>query len=229
MQPGWSYADSTRASDAERADVCSILDNAYTDGELDGDEHRQRCATAMSAKTRGELLALLSDLQVRSPSTPVKVNPGRTWIIAGSAAIVVAVAALVSVIVMWHSGSSPSPAAALSAPTAAVAAPTETFSSDATRGTSATAGGFLAQLDVVGTVSGDFQDDLGHPPQHVSCPGDLDAHVGAFERCSITDNDKNYTADVTVTAVKDGRITTHETINEVVPPSPGPGAPPPPN
>ena len=30
MQPGSSSGDSTRANDADRADVCAILDNAYT-------------------------------------------------------------------------------------------------------------------------------------------------------------------------------------------------------
>src|ERR1700741_4193230 len=63
MQPGSSYRDSMRASDADRAAVCAILDNAYADGELDADEHRQRCSSAMSAKTHIQLLDLLSDLQ----------------------------------------------------------------------------------------------------------------------------------------------------------------------
>ena len=84
---------------------------------------------------------------------------------------------------------------------------------------------------MVGTVSGDFQDDIGHAPEHVSCPGDLAGNVGAFERCSISDSGKRYAADVTVTAVNGNRITTHETIDEVVPP-PGAAslpAPPPPS
>src|ERR1700761_4565594 len=179
--PGPSYGDATRANDAERADVCAILDNAFADGELDGDEHRQRTATAMSAKTRGELLVLLTDLQVRAPvftprpATAVKINSNRNWIIAaGVAASVVATVALVGLIAIWHSGSSPSPTNALAAPTAAIAAPTQTFNSEAT-------GTFLPMVDVVGTVSGDFQDDVGHAPEHVNCPGDLVGRVGAFE------------------------------------------------
>jgi uncharacterized protein DUF1707/uncharacterized protein DUF4333 len=239
MQPGWPYEDPTRANDAERADVCAILDSAYSDGELDADEHRQRCATAMSAKTRGQLLGLLTDLQTRTPAfaqrpaSAATVSSNRNWFIAvGAAASVLAVVALVSLITLWHHDSSPSPTvpvaaptAALAAPTAAVAAPTETFSSDAT-------GTYLPMVDVVGTVSGDFQDDVGHPPEHVNCPGDLDGRVGAFERCSLTDSGKSYTADVTVTAVNGNRITTHESLDEVVPPgAPGspqaPGPPPP--
>jgi hypothetical protein len=44
--------------------------------------------------------------------------------------------------------------------------------------------------------------------------------VGAFERCSISDNGKRYNADVTVTAVNGNRITTREAINEEVPTPP---------
>ena len=67
MQPGSSYGDFTRANDVDRADVCAILDKAYADGELDAEEHRQRCSSAMLAKTRGELLNMISDLQARPP------------------------------------------------------------------------------------------------------------------------------------------------------------------
>ena len=58
-------------------------------------------------------------------------------------------------------------------------------------------------------------------PNTSTCPGDLAGRVGAFERCSISDNGKRYNADVTVTAINGNRITTHEAINEEVlsPPS----------
>jgi hypothetical protein len=220
MLPGSSYGDSTRANDADRADVCAILDNAYADGELDGDEHRQRCSSAMSAKTRSQLLDLISDLQARPPvftqqTIAVKVNPNRNWIVgAAVGGGLAAVVAILGFIATWHSGPSPSPNAPVPAPTAPVAAPTETHGSETT-------GTFLPLADVVATVSGDFQDDIGHAPQHVDCPGDLAGQVGAFERCSIADSGKRYTADVTVTAVNGTRITTHESINEEV------GSPPP--
>ena len=242
--PGSSYGDPTRANDAERADVCGILDSAYADGELDGDEHRQRTAAAMSAKTRGQLLGLLTDLQTRAPvfaqqPAAVKVNLNRKWLIGAAAGGVLVAAALVALIVAWHSGSSPSPvsvpnaavapptaaaptvaaptaavaapSAAVEAPTTVVAAPTETDSSGAVVA-------FLPLVDVVGTVSGDFQDNFGHAPAHVDCPGDLAGRVGAFERCSISDDGKRYDADVTVTAANGNRISTHESINEVGPP-----------
>jgi len=232
MQPGSSYRDSTRASDADRAQVCAILDNGYADGELDADEHRQRCSSAMSAKTHIQLLELISDLQAPPPvftqQPTIAVKPNQKWIVVATAGGgIAAVAILGFIIAAWHSGSSPSPTAPVPAPTAPVAAPTapvaapsapvpaptKSFSSDTT-------GTYLPLADVVATVSGDFQDDLGHAPEHVSCPGDLAGQEGAFERCSIIDNGKRYTADVTVTAVKGIRITTHESINEVVPPPP---------
>ena len=226
MQPGSSYEDSTRASDADRADVCAILDNAYASGELDADEHRQRCSSAMSAKTRGQLLALISDLQTRppvftqQPTIAVKVNSKRKWIVGATAGALAAVAIVLGFIATWHNGSSPAPTAPVPAPTAPVGAPTAPAPAPTKTFSSGTTGTYLPLADVVATVSGDFQDDLGHPPEHVNCPGDLDGQVGAFERCSIADNGKRYTADVTVTAVNGIRITTHESINEVVPPPP---------
>jgi hypothetical protein len=228
MQPGSSHRDSTRASDADRADVCAILDNAYAAGELDADEHRQRCSSAMSAKTHIQLLDLISDLQAprpvftQQPTIAVKVNPNRKWIVGATAGGgVAAVAILGFIIAAWHSGSSPSPAASVPAPTAPVAAPTAPVPAPTETHSSDTTGTFLPLADVVGTVSGDFQDLIGHAPERVNCPGDLAGQVGAFERCSIADNGKRYTADVTVTAVNGIRITTHESIDEVVsPPSP---------
>jgi hypothetical protein len=220
MQPGSSYGDSTRANDADRADVCAILDNAFADGELDPDEHRQRCSCAMSAKTRGQLLGLISDLQARPPlftqrpTIPAKANPNRKWIIGavvGSGLAAVIVVGILGFLVIRHSDSNPSPM--LAAP-----AGTQTFNSG-TAG-SGTTGTFLPLVDVVATVSGDFQDQIGHAPQRVDCPGDLAGRVGEFERCSIADNGKHYNADVTVTAVNGNRITTHEAINEEVSPPP---------
>ncbi len=208
--------------------MCAILDNAYADGELDADEHRQRCSSAMSAKTRSQLLDLTSDLQTRLPvfaqqptvavTTDLNQNPNQNpnqkWIIAGVVGSLLAVVAIVGgVIAIWPSSSS-------RPPTAPVAAHTQTVSSDTNSDASGT---YLPQADVVGTVAGDFQDLIGHAPEHVNCPGNLDGQVGAFERCSIIDKGKHYNADVTVTAVNGTRITTHESINEEVSPAPSSG------
>jgi hypothetical protein len=61
-----------RANDLDRATAGSALDAAYADGELDAEEYHRRLSSAMQAKTRGELTALLSDLQVPHdlPSLP---------------------------------------------------------------------------------------------------------------------------------------------------------------
>jgi Domain of unknown function (DUF1707)/Domain of unknown function (DUF4333) len=220
MQPGSWYQDSTRASDADRADVCAILDNAYATGELDGEEHRRRCSSAMSAKTRGQLVQMVSDLQARppvfsqQPAIAVKDNPNRKWIVAASVGGGLTAAGILGYVVLtWHSGSSPTPTAPVAAPTASVAAPTETHSSDIT-------GTFLPLVEVVGDASGAFQDSIGHAPERVDCPGDLAGQVGASERCSIADKGKQYTASVTVTAVSGNRITTQTWIDDVVSPPP---------
>jgi Domain of unknown function (DUF1707)/Domain of unknown function (DUF4333) len=222
MQPGSSYGDPTRANDADRAGICAILDNAYADGELDPDEHRQRCSSAMAAKTRGQLLDLISDLQARrpaftaQPAIAARANPNRKWVIGA----IVGGGCLAAIGVLGISGffvsrdTSPGPL-----PMPAAPARNETVNSNPTG--SETLGTLLPLLDVVATVSGDFQDQIGHTPEHVTCPGDLAGQVGAFERCSISDNGKRYNADVTVTAVDGNRVTTHEAINEEVslPPS----------
>ncbi len=53
----------TRAKDSDRNDTCKVLDSALADGQLSGEEHRQRVATATKAATLGDLQALCSDLQ----------------------------------------------------------------------------------------------------------------------------------------------------------------------
>ena len=53
----------TRAKDSDRNDTCAVLDSALADGQLSGEEHRQRVASATTAATLGELQALVDDLQ----------------------------------------------------------------------------------------------------------------------------------------------------------------------
>jgi len=69
-----------RVGDAERSEMADLLGKHYSDGRLDESEFRERLDKAMSAKTRGDLHGLLSDLpplgqpQAAPPSPP----PGRS-------------------------------------------------------------------------------------------------------------------------------------------------------
>lgn len=54
--------DNLRASDLDRARVTDLLDAAYADGRLTLDEHRDRVAHALSARTFAELGPLTADL-----------------------------------------------------------------------------------------------------------------------------------------------------------------------
>lgn len=63
----------TRAKDSDRQDTCAILDNALSDGELSGEEHRERVSAATNAVTLGELRALVADLQVDSAPVQLRV------------------------------------------------------------------------------------------------------------------------------------------------------------
>ena len=67
----------TRARDADRSALCSALDAAFADGQLDGAEHRERTAAALRAKTLGELRALAHDLQVAEPVPELRPAPPR--------------------------------------------------------------------------------------------------------------------------------------------------------
>jgi hypothetical protein len=75
----------TRAKDSDRNDTCTVLDSALADGQLSGEEHRLRVASATTAATLGELQALVADLQtanapVQLPSitSPMRL-PGGGW------------------------------------------------------------------------------------------------------------------------------------------------------
>ncbi|GAA4545836.1 DUF1707 domain-containing protein [Pseudonocardia xishanensis] len=54
----------TRARDADRDALCRALDKAFEEGQLDGAEHRERTASALRARTLGELRGLIDDLQL---------------------------------------------------------------------------------------------------------------------------------------------------------------------
>ncbi|MFF0488458.1 DUF1707 domain-containing protein [Nocardia sp. NPDC004068] len=53
-----------RVRDTDRVDACALLDAARDDGQLTADEHADRTAKAMRAKTFGDLDALVGDLQI---------------------------------------------------------------------------------------------------------------------------------------------------------------------
>ncbi|MEA5153690.1 DUF1707 SHOCT-like domain-containing protein [Raineyella sp.] len=65
--------DNLRASDVDRARVTEVLDGAYADGRLTLDEHRDRIARALAAKTFADLTPLTVDLGGVDPSG---VDPG---------------------------------------------------------------------------------------------------------------------------------------------------------
>lgn len=79
-------APQMRARDTDRGIACAALDNAYSDGQLDFDEHKTRIDRANSAKTLGELRGLVSDLQAPvsladPPPRPTRGNGRRNVLI----------------------------------------------------------------------------------------------------------------------------------------------------
>ncbi|WP_024801720.1 DUF1707 domain-containing protein [Nocardia sp. BMG51109] len=102
-----------RVRDADRVDACALLDTARDDGQLTADEHGERTAAALRAKTFGDLDALVADLQIpRNLVRSAVVNPrrrqrSRRWVLAGAAvAAAAAVGALAGVVATDRPGSS---------------------------------------------------------------------------------------------------------------------------
>jgi hypothetical protein len=58
---GGGTTSTTRAKDSDRQDTCVILDHALNDGELSGEEHRERVTTAPNAVALGDLQALVAE------------------------------------------------------------------------------------------------------------------------------------------------------------------------
>ncbi|MBF6296177.1 DUF1707 domain-containing protein [Nocardia amamiensis] len=86
-----------RARDTDRADVCGLLDAALADGQLTDREHAERTATAMRAKSFGELDELIGDLQipdelVNAPVVRVDRRRPRRWLAPVSTVVAAAVA-----------------------------------------------------------------------------------------------------------------------------------------
>ncbi len=59
-----------RVSDAERTQVAEALSEHYADGRLDPTEFKERLDRAMSAKTRGDLAGLMTDLPPLAGAAP---------------------------------------------------------------------------------------------------------------------------------------------------------------
>lgn len=91
---GWSVPDPTmRVSDAERNDVADALSTHYAEGRLDSAEFKERMDAATSAKTRGDLAGLMTDLPPLPGSHALEPRPPRRvrlWEVA-----------LVAVLVLW--------------------------------------------------------------------------------------------------------------------------------
>ena len=60
----------------------------------------------------------------------------------------------------------------------------------------------VSKADVAQQISTKLTDGQGNKPQSVTCPGDLQAKVGAQLNCEMNVNDEKYTVNVTVTSVK---------------------------
>lgn len=111
----------TRAKDSDRNAVCQALDSALAEGQLTGEEHRQRVARATSAATLGDLQELLSDLQpAYSPSAPRKGLHLPRWAIASAVAAVVVVLG----VVVWSASDRDASPPAKAPPTSATPANT---------------------------------------------------------------------------------------------------------
>ncbi|PTR43234.1 uncharacterized protein DUF1707 [Rhodococcus sp. OK611] len=82
----------TRARDLDRSQTCTLLDTAYSDGQLGVDEYEARTAAAMHAATIGDLSRLTADLQIpahllelsSAPEAPARRSglPGRGLVVA---------------------------------------------------------------------------------------------------------------------------------------------------
>jgi hypothetical protein len=71
---GAAYA-SIRASDADRERLVEVLKNGFTEGRLTQDEYNLRLERAYTARTYGELGALVADLPGGAPFGPAHVFP----------------------------------------------------------------------------------------------------------------------------------------------------------
>ncbi len=69
------YPSTTRATDADRAAVLTLLDSDFADGQLDVEVHDLRTDLVADARTLGDLESLTSDLQDATPPRPTTSLP----------------------------------------------------------------------------------------------------------------------------------------------------------
>lgn len=118
------YPSTTRATNADRTAVLTLLDAAFADGQLDVEEHDLRTDLVADARTLGDLESLTSDLQDATPPRPttslrdadVRTDPAvrRQRFLAGTLAAAVAA----GVAAFWFVGRDDADAAPVAAPTA---------------------------------------------------------------------------------------------------------------
>lgn len=70
-----------RASDADRARVADLLDEAYADGRLDREEHDERATSALTARTIRDLTVLTRDLD------PTAMTPGSSALVSAGGGV----------------------------------------------------------------------------------------------------------------------------------------------
>src|ERR1700742_1608554 len=90
---GGGVTTATRAKDTDRQEACAVLDNALGDGELSGEEHRERVSRATNAVTLGDLKVLVSDLQ--GNNTPARLRTAKSNALPKVGGRGIAIAALV--------------------------------------------------------------------------------------------------------------------------------------
>lgn len=62
------------------------------------------------------------------------------------------------------------------------------------------------QDEVERQVSQQLTKQVGQEPDSIDCPGDLEAEKGTTMRCTLTEGDESLGLTVTVTAVKDSKV-----------------------
>ncbi|QLL07518.1 DUF1707 SHOCT-like domain-containing protein [Mycobacterium vicinigordonae] len=98
----WSGTTSTRAKDSDRQEACRILDEAFNDGEISSEEHRERISAATQAVTLGDLQPLLADLQSQAaPVKPPVLRPRTPRAGLGLAAAALGVTVLLGIGIGW--------------------------------------------------------------------------------------------------------------------------------
>jgi hypothetical protein len=94
---GVGRAAGLRAGDRDRDAVAAALREHHLAGRLDGDEFQERLERCLSAKTYGELDALVADLPLEEPPAARSSRPWRWDRLVPVLAALVAVAAVVAV------------------------------------------------------------------------------------------------------------------------------------